>query len=395
MAGLQISYKNFSVAIACKLLCIVVAAQPHTLDSNLFKAQTIDDRIAIGYGIAISDVDGDRKPDILVADKTQIVWYRNGDWKKFVIAAHLTEMDNVCIAAEDMDEDGRAEVAVGAQWNPSETSDEEKSGAVFFLTSPADPTQLWAATKLYHEPTIHRMRWVKHPAGKNYLVVLPLHGQDNKQGEGKSVNMLVFRYPDLLHNPKPLYIFPTGMHQTHNLDITEKGIYVAGKEGVGFIAVDFDNRKGIVNIIPGTGPSGEVRMGQLTRNEPFISTIEPMHGANLVVYTNKENRQALDTSFNEGHGLIAADVLGLGYDQIIAGWRQPDKNSDVGIKLFVKKNTGGNGWEWYWIDKNDMACEDIQVADLDGDGRMEIIAAGRKTHNLKIYWNKSKGTNDE
>jgi hypothetical protein len=34
-----------------------------------------------------------------------------------------------------------------------------------------------------------------------------------------------------------------------------------------------------------------------------------------------------------------------------------------------------------------MACEDIQVADLNGDGKPDIVAAGRSTHNLKIYWN--------
>jgi hypothetical protein len=37
-----------------------------------------------------------------------------------------------------------------------------------------------------------------------------------------------------------------------------------------------------------------------------------------------------------------------------------------------------------------MACEDLQVADLDGDGHLEIIAAGRRTHNVKIYFNDSR-----
>ena len=46
-----------------------------------FEAQTIDSTVAIGYGVAIGDVDGDDKPDILLADKRQIVWYRNGDWE--------------------------------------------------------------------------------------------------------------------------------------------------------------------------------------------------------------------------------------------------------------------------------------------------------------------------
>ncbi len=39
------------------------------------------------------------------------------------------------------------------------------------------------------------------------------------------------------------------------------------------------------------------------------------------------------------------------------------------------------------VDDNKMACEDLTVADLDGDGKIDIIAAGRATKNLKIYWN--------
>jgi hypothetical protein len=37
-----------------------------------------------------------------------------------------------------------------------------------------------------------------------------------------------------------------------------------------------------------------------------------------------------------------------------------------------------------------MACEDLKVADLDGDGRPEIIAAGRATKNVIIYWNETE-----
>ena len=95
--------------------------------------QEIDSSVEIGYGLAIGDVDGDGKEDILLADKKAIVWYRNGDWKRHVMAANLTLSDNVCIAARDLDGDGQVEVAVGAQWNPGETADAEKSGAVFYL----------------------------------------------------------------------------------------------------------------------------------------------------------------------------------------------------------------------------------------------------------------------
>ncbi len=57
----------------------------HVQDEPKFTAQVIDDNVAIGYGLAIGDVDGDGKPDILLADKKQFVWYRNGDWKRFVM----------------------------------------------------------------------------------------------------------------------------------------------------------------------------------------------------------------------------------------------------------------------------------------------------------------------
>src|SRR4029078_7071615 len=78
-----------------------------------FRAATLDDKVEIGYGVAIADVDGDRRPDILLADKKQFVWYRNpgGDlgtapWQKFLLAENLTAKDDVCIAAQDIDGDG-------------------------------------------------------------------------------------------------------------------------------------------------------------------------------------------------------------------------------------------------------------------------------------------------
>src|SRR5690606_28938455 len=157
-----------------------------------FEQQTIDDQVSIGYGIAIGDVDGDGKPDILLADKKAFVWYRNGDWKRFVLAENLTERDNVCIAARDIDGDGKVEIAVGAQWNPGETSDEAQSGSVHYLIRPSDPTQLWTAVQLPHEPTVHRMYWVKTGASDYQLIVLPLHGRGNKAGEGAGVKVISY-----------------------------------------------------------------------------------------------------------------------------------------------------------------------------------------------------------
>src|SRR5262245_61669892 len=118
-----------------------------------FKPAEIDNKIQIGYGLALEDVDGDKKTDIILVDKNQIVWYQNPAWTKHVIAENLTKQDHVCVAAKDLDGDGKCEIAVGAEWNPGDTVN---SGAVFYLVPPKDRTQPWKPVKLQHEPTTHR-----------------------------------------------------------------------------------------------------------------------------------------------------------------------------------------------------------------------------------------------
>lgn len=360
-----------------------------------FERTVIDDKVSIGYGIAIADVDGDGKQDILLADKKQFVWYRNGDWKKFVMAENLTEHDNVCIAAKDINNDGKAEVAVGAQWNPGETTDANQSGAVFYLVRPSDPTQLWTAIKLHHEPTVHRMQWVKYSKNQYYLVVAPLHGRGNKAGEGAGAKLLAYYPAGNPNDPWRIDTLENTMHLTHNFFVNEESngstIYLGGKEGVRPIIITnglkADGWKKINNMQHATGEIQSAR--DIDRGLNFFATIEPMHGNNVVVYTNNQSqRMLLDSSLKEGHALAVADVLHTGIPQVIAGWRVADKDGKIGIKLYSTEMDREARWKTTWIDENGIACEDLKVADLDNNGKPDIIASGRASHNLIIYWNR-------
>ncbi len=139
--------------------------------------------------------------------------------------------------------------------------------------------------------------------------------------------------------------------------------------------------------------AGEVRAGKLSSG--FLATIEPMHGNQVVVYTAPGvddisplwKRTVLDTSLKEGHALACGDLLGAGFDQIVVGWRTKNAEGKVGIKLFTPLDKEAKKWRQTVVDDNTMACEDLCLADLDGDGKLDIVASGRATKNLKVYFN--------
>jgi hypothetical protein len=165
-------------------------------------------------------------------------------------------------------------------------------------------------------------------------------------------------------------------------------LLLGGREGVKHLLVP----ESPTLDLPGCRGIGEVRS---SASGKFLATIEPMHGNQVVVYrrsvaTEKSQwtRQVLEEDLHEGHALACADFLGLGRDQVVAGWRLPNSQKKVGIKLYVPLDDTYERWQSYVID-DQMACEDLKVADLNGDGRPDIVASGRASHDLVIYWNRN------
>jgi hypothetical protein len=384
---------------------------PTVAAETVFIRQEIASDLKVGYGLAIADIDGDGRPDLVVVESRWVAWFRNPDWTRFVMARELTPQDHVCVAARDIDGDGRAEVAVGAGWNPADTV---TSGALFVLRAGEDRTQPWTPVRLEHEPTVHRMHWVRTGRDRFELMVLPLHGRGNRGGEGSGVRLMSYRPPAAAGGAWAQQLVHEGLHMTHNFDLLDETRRDAGPESMvlasreGIYRLELRDgawvREALVEAPAAAGfrGAGEVRMGRGPGGGRMLATIEPMHGNEVVAYHQAAGeqdapwvRRVLDNTLLEGHALGCGDLLRLGYDQVVAGWRGRGPGTEVGIKLYVPPASTSGDWRERWVDRNTVACEDLVLGDLDGDGRIDIAATGRATGNLVVYWNRAPSGSDD
>src|SRR5262249_48476005 len=148
------------------------AALPH------FRMQEIETGLGVGYAVLLVDLNGDGKKDIVVVDQRRVVWYENPTWKRRTIIEGQTRPDNVCIAAYDIDGDGQLDLALGADWNPSNTK--EGNGTLQWLKRGKTLDEPWTLHPIGTEPTVHRIRFADIDGdGKPELVVGPLMGRNS------------------------------------------------------------------------------------------------------------------------------------------------------------------------------------------------------------------------
>ena len=169
-------------------------AAPSGKAAVTFRAEQIAADFGIGYAVTTGDVNGDGRTDVVAINATDLVWFEAPTWQKRTIITGLTPKDNVCLSLNDIDRDGRLDVALGASWQPTNTS----SGGTLHWVRQSAPGADWELHSIAEEPTLHRIRWADLDGDDTReLVVVPLHGRGTKgpDWQGQGARILVFRPP--------------------------------------------------------------------------------------------------------------------------------------------------------------------------------------------------------
>lgn len=374
-----------------------------------FRMEEVDKSLTVGYAVSLDDVNGDGKRDVCVVDSDRVVWFENPTWKMQVMLQGGVQRDNVCFAPYDVDGDGKLDYALGAHWKPFDTV---ASGSLHWLKQGETAGKPFSLFDLDKEPTIHRIRWADLDGdGRAELLSAPLMGRGTTKPKWQEnpVRITAYKIPAApASEPWPKTVINEDLHVCHNfqaVDLDGDGvleILVVSFEGVSVLKRQADGSyartligEGNQKTDPNTGAS-EIKHGRLAKSD-YIATIEPWHGFQVVTYTRPEagqtlwRRHVIDDQLQWGHAVWCANLDDDPDEELIIGVRD-NKNQTAlcGVRIYDPVDPANGKWTRTLIDPSGVAVEDLAAADLNGDGKIDLVAVGRATKNVRVYWNLGK-----
>jgi hypothetical protein len=340
-------------------------------------------------GITTLDVNGDGHPDIL----SGAYWYENpglqgGEWKRHqyrTVGIHEEFVSDCGEWTVDVNHDGAPDI-VTAGWI---------TNGVWWYENPRKPDVIWQK-HLIADSYDTEGGWMAdiNGDGKADLAVAhykhqgllwidfsgaqpKVHHAGGQEQDGHGIGI-----GDIDGDGKPDLLTPTGWLGNIDADKDQWEWHPDWKLGdAGFPIIGYDvNRDGKTDVIYGMGHSYGLYWLE-----------QQGDGAN-----RRWVKHTIDESFSQAHALALADIDGDGQPELLTGKRYRGHNGhdpgsyDPIVVYYYKINRQTGEFTRYAISLNGTAGVGTQfiVADLDGDGDVDIATAGKSGvhffENLKI-----------
>jgi hypothetical protein len=367
-------------------------------------------KIPEGYQVAVAHVNGGGRLDILALSSQENIvnWYQNPTWRARSVTTS-TE-NNISLAPLFRRGYPAQGMALASGFHLEHP---EQGGDIWWAQPRASLDAEWSLTRIGRIPASHRLRWANLDGdGRLELVDVPIVGAGSRPLDySVPAPITWFQMPETVltghtesagqqSNPWIPHLIDESLNIVHGVLVMDWNgdgrdeILTASTQGVNLF--ESKGRGASLQwtktlLTPGDQGTdryhgaSEVGVGKV-QGHRFIGTIEPWHGNKVVVYTRGtvgfSERHVIDTSFNNGHALVCADLDGDGNDEVVAGYRGP------GTSLFIYHSADerGTSWERETLD-TEMAASCVVIADVNGDGRPDVVAVGSSTANVKWYEN--------
>ena len=370
-----------------------------------FVAHDIDASFKGGYSVSVADFNKDGKPDVIANSLgvSELAWYENPTWARHVIAPDTPQIVNQAMA--DIDGDGIPEVAFQSSFAMQPAN---SAGLNWIAHHNGDPRQPWKVEKIDQFPTSHHVAWADLDGdGKKELINAPLIGENGAAPTYDQDKASIFWYspadwkrhlvtneiPGIIHRVRP--VMWDGTKREQFLVASFEGIVLYRATGSGE-SMKFEKQllsAGHVEKAPRLGAS-DVGVGKQD-GKRFFASVEPWHGNEVVVYTEKGgkwDRRVIFDKVSSGHEIAVVDLNGDGRDDIVANdngqvtARNP--NGTPGVHVFFAPADPATG-EWTYRRIEDKAAMNSCVgADVNGDHRLDLVCTGAGG---VIRWYENKG----